>query len=148
MNRQRISRKAGRELDRDVAIKVMGVIWLKHLLQFSAELAVKWMGTTADREQSGGVYVPVEKESEMISLKVREKFDESVPPYSTDINAARQVIEQMKKRGYAYIFEEKMEQEGPVYYGRFVKDGIDFGAGTGCRLEAEAIVKAALTALA
>ncbi|OAM96451.1 hypothetical protein SAMN04515679_4648 [Pelosinus fermentans] len=143
-----IGMKPGRDLDIEVAVKVMGFIWLKHLLQFSAELAVKWLGTTADVEQSGGVYVPLVKESEMVSLKLRENFDEAVPNYSTEIDAAQQVVEHMKGLGYTYISEKKLEQEQNRYYGSFVKDGRDIAASIGHSSEAEAIVKAALAALA
>lgn len=142
------NREPGRDLDIEVATRVMGFIWLKHLLQFSAELAVKWLGTAADIEQSGGVYVRLEKESEMISLKLRENFAEAVPCYSTELKAARQVVERMESLGYIYIFEEKVEQEQRIYFGSFIKDNIGFEARAGCRSEAEAIVKAALTALA
>ena len=45
MNKEEIfNMKPGRDLDIKVALEVMGYIWLKHLLQFSAELAVKWLG--------------------------------------------------------------------------------------------------------
>ncbi len=143
-----IGMNPGRDLDIEVAVKVMGFIWLKHLLQFSAELAVKWLGTTADVEQSGGVYVPLVKESEMVSLKLRENFDEAVPNYSTEIDAAQQVVEHMKGLGYTYISEKKLEQEQNRYYGSFVKDGRGAAAPIGHSSEAEAIVKAALAALA
>ncbi len=143
-----IGMNPGRDLDIEVAVKVMGFIWLKHLLQFSAELAVKWLGTTSDVEQSGGVYIPLVKESEMVSLKLRENFDEAVPNYSTEIDAAQQVVEHMKSLGYTYLSETKLEQERSQYYGRFVKDGSDAAAPIGQSSEAEAIVKAALAALA
>jgi hypothetical protein len=138
----------GRDLDVEVALKVMGFIWLKHLLQFSAELAVKWLGTPADIEQSGGVYTALTKESEMVSLKLRENFDEAVPNYSTQIDAAQQVLTFMETQGYAYSYERTTEQGKDLYYGIFVKAGNGSDAiAVGYQSEAEAIVKAAVMAL-
>jgi hypothetical protein len=140
-----VGMKPGRALDIEVALHVMGFIWLKHLLQFSAELAVKWLGTPEDIEQSGGVYTALTKESELISLKQRENFDEAVPKFSTEIGAAEQVLERMKSLGYTYISKNKIEQEGVLFYGRFDKEGIDSEVITqGFVTEAEVIVKAAL----
>ncbi|SFL60526.1 hypothetical protein [Pelosinus propionicus] len=147
MKENGIDMNPGRDLDIEVAVKVMGFIWLKHLLQFSAELAVKWLGTADEVEQSGGVYVPVVKESDMVSLKLRENFDENVPNYSTEMGAAQQIVEHMKNLGYTYNSEEKLEQEQKQYYGNFVKKGRDAAAPIGHSSEAEAIVKAALAAL-
>jgi len=135
----------GRALDIEVALNVMGFIWLKHLLQFSAELAVKWLGTPSDIEQSGGVYTALTKDSELISLKQRENFDEAVPEFSTEIGAAKKVQEYMETLGYNYISENKVEQEGKLYYGRFAKEGSESEVIVqGFLTEAEAIVKAAL----
>lgn len=140
--------KPGRALDIEVALHVMGFIWLKHLLQFSAELAVKWLGTPADIEQSGGVYIALTKESELISLKQRENFDETVPAFSTDIKAAVQVAEHMKNLGYSYVLEKKEEATGILYYGHFVKDDSHTKEMLhGFSTEAEAIAKAALEAV-
>jgi hypothetical protein len=140
--------KPGRALDIEVALHIMGFIWLKHLLQFSAELAVKWLGTPADIEQSGGVYIALTKESELISLKQRENFDEAVPNFSTEIGAAKQVSERMRTLGYTYNSENKVEQDGVLYYGCFVKEGSESEAiAQGFLTEAEAIVKAALVAV-
>ena len=143
-----VGMKPGRALDIEVALRVMGFIWLKHLLQFSAELAVKWLGTPADIEQSGGVYIALTKESELISLKERENFDEAVPKFSTEVEDAKQVAEHMKTLGYTYIFENRIEPEGLLYYGCFVKAGCAPEAMTqGFLTEPEAIVKAALAAV-
>ncbi|MDF2633948.1 MAG: hypothetical protein K0R78_822 [Pelosinus sp.] len=147
MKKEVLCMSPGRDLDIEVALNVMGFIWLKHLLQFSAELAVKWLGTTADIEESGGVYTALTKESEMVSLKLRENFDEAVPSYSTEIEAAQQVVVHMESLGYAYISEKKIEQGRELYYVNFVKDGIDFATIVGHSAEAEAIVKAALVTL-
>lgn len=147
MKEKILSMNPGRDLDIEVALKVMGFIWLKHLLQFSAELAVKWLGTLNDIEQSGGVYIALAKESEMVSLKLRENFDEAVPNYSTEIGAAQQVVVHMKSLGYTYISEKKIEQDKDVYYVNFARDGIEDAAIVGYYSEAEAIVKAAVMAL-
>ncbi len=93
--------RPGRDLDIQVALKVMGYIWLKHLLQFSAELAVKWLGTADDIEASGGVYVAVKPE-QFWALKERENHAEAVPGFSTDQAAAEQVVAEMEKRGCRY----------------------------------------------
>ena len=89
----------GRDLDIKVALEVMDYIWLKHLLQFSAELAVKWLGTAADIEATSGMYVRV-PESQFVELKERENFAEAVLPFSTDMAAAEEVFQHMKKLGY------------------------------------------------
>jgi hypothetical protein len=140
--------KPGRALDIEVALNIMGFIWLKHLLQFSAELAVKWLGTPADIEQSGGVYTALTKDSELISLKQRENFDDAVPEFSTEIGAAKQVLERMETLGYTYISENNVEQAGTLYYGRFIKEGNESEVIVqGFLTEEEAIVKAALVAV-
>lgn len=147
MKEKILSMNPGRDLDIEVALKVMGFIWLKHLLQFSAELAVKWLGTLTDIEQSGGVYIALTKESEMVSLKLRENFDEAVPNYSTEIGAAQQVVAHMESLGYSYISEKKIEEDKDVYFVNFTKDGIAAAAIVGYHSEAEAIVKTAVMAL-
>lgn len=147
MKEKILSMNPGRDLDIEVALKVMDFIWLKHLLQFSAELAVKWLGTSTDIEQSGGVYIALTKESEMVSLKLRENFDETVPKYSTEIGAAQQVVAHMESLGYSYISEKKIEEDKDVYYVNFANDGIAAAAIIGYHSEAEAIVKAAVMAL-
>lgn len=136
--------KPGRDLDIVIALEVMGYIWLKHLLQFSAELAVKWLGTPADIEQSGGVYT-VLKDGDAVSLKLRENFAEAVPTFSTSIAVANQVINHMNTVGYSYTLEKKVEQNVPLYYASFQKADLPCGGKlTGFSTEAEAIVKAAL----
>jgi hypothetical protein len=148
MKKKILSMSPGRDLDIEVALQVMGFIWLKHLLQFSAELAVKWLGTPADIQQSGGVYTALTKESEMVSLKLRENFDEAVPHYSTQMSAAGQVLAFMETQGYTYSFEMKAEQDKALYYGVFDKSGTTSRVvAVACHSEAEAIVKAAVMAI-
>ena len=139
--------KPGRDLDIAVALEIMGFIWLKHLLQFSAELAVKWLGTPADIEQSGGVYTTL-KDGDLVSLKQREDFAEAVPAFSMNIVTAKQVVERMESLGYTYSLEQKIEQGSPIYDASFQKIDLPFyDRTTGCSTEAEAIVKAALLAV-
>lgn len=140
-----VKMQPGRELDIQVALTVMDYIWLKHLLQFSAELAVKWLGTKADIEKSGGVYVVV-PESQFVSLKERENYAEAVLPFSTTIEAAEQVVSQMEKLGYQYTLQTKEEDEKTQYHASFHNaEGL---AGTvGCTSLSAAIVKAALFAV-
>jgi len=148
MNEKFLQMKPGRDLDIAVALEVMGFIWLKHLLQFSAELAVKWLGTPADIEQSGGVYTALTKESEMVSLKLRENFDEAVPAFSTEMGSAQKVIEHMNSIGYIYNLEKEIVEGESVYYASFKKDGIQSEtAPPGFATELEAIAKAALVAV-
>jgi hypothetical protein len=138
----------GRDLDIKVALSVMGYIWLKHLLQFSAELAVKWLGTAADIEESGGVYTRV-PDSQFASLKERENFAEGVLPFSTDIQAAEQVVSKMAELGYQYRLESASQQDGDIYYVRFAKLASEQQPDemVGYSSVPEAIVKAALLAL-
>ena len=136
--------KPGRDLDIKVALIVMDYIWLKHLLQFSAELAVKWLGTKADIEQSGGVYVAM-PDSQFVSLKERENFAESVPCFSTEMGAAEQVIKHMQELGYEYSLETKTVEDGKEYYVSFHKTGDVFvGEAKGFSIVTEGISKVAL----
>lgn len=137
----------GRDLDIKVALAVMGYAWLKHLLQFSAELAVKWLGTPAELKEAAGMYILV-PDSQFVALKERENHAESVLDFSTDIGAARQVIDQMKELGYDYYLETKNEQGADLHYVRFQKLGsLSQQAFTGFIALPEAIVKAALLAI-
>lgn len=147
MNRDEIvTMQPGRDLDIKVALTVMDYIWLKHLLQFSAELAVKWLGTPADIEKSGGVYVVV-PESQFVGLKERENYAEAVLPFSTTIEAAEQVVHHMEKLGYQYTLETKEENEITQYHASFhnTEERAEDRA-VGCSSLPEAIVKAALLA--
>ena len=147
MNKEEIlGSKPGRDLDIEVAVKVMDYIWLKHLFQFSAELAVKWLGTKTDLEQAGGVYVVV-PDSQFVGLKERENFAEAVLNFSTEIGAAEQVIERMKELGYQYSLETKVEKGLNVYYVCFDKHGRQPDEPiVGFSTIPEAVSKAALTA--
>ena len=148
MNKEEVlNSKPGRDLDREVAVKVMDYIWMKHLFQFSAELAVKWLGTKADLEEAGGVYVVV-PESQFISLKERENFDEAVLDFSRGIEAAELVVRRMQELGYEYSLECNTESEGTRYYACFSKQGkVNDEQKIGFTNAPEAIVKAALLTL-
>ena len=137
----------GRDLDSKVAVEVMGYLWLKHLLQFSAELAVKWLGTVTELKESCGMYVPV-PENQFVALKERENHAESVLNFSTDMEAANQVIVHMKNLGYDYHLETKHEQGAEGYYVCFQKPGNLLGSAViGFVALPEAIVKGALVAI-
>ncbi|MDD4600348.1 hypothetical protein SDC9_09098 [bioreactor metagenome] len=85
-----LAMKPGRDLDIKVALEVMGYMWFTHLIHFSEEMTVKWLGTQADLDASKGAFVAVKPEK-VYELKQRDRFDEAVPNYSTDLDAARQV---------------------------------------------------------
>ena len=139
--------KPGRDLDIKVALEVMGYIWLKHLLQFSAELAVKWLGTSTDLKESCGMYIVV-PDSQLLALKERETYDEAVLNFSTEMRPASQVIDRMKELGYEYHLETKTEQDADVYYVDFHKPGsVSEERLIGFMALPEAIVKAALIAI-
>lgn len=142
---RQIVQRAGRDLDIQVALNVMGYIWLKHLLQFSAELAVKWLGTAADMEASGGVYVAV-KPDQFWALKERENHAEAVPCFSTDQAAAEQVIAEMKRRGCRYD-AVTVEDAAAPYRVTFSRNDGETATAAGTAMP-EAVAKAALAFVA
>jgi len=93
--------KAGRDLDCKLAVDLMGYRWITHLLKFSAELQVKWLGSADELADSGGVYITVKPE-EFQSLKLREGYADSVPLYSTDLAAAQLVVKRLEELGYTF----------------------------------------------
>ena len=144
MKEEIINLKPGQDLDIKVALTIMDYIWLKHLLQFSAELAVKWLGTPEDLKNSSGMYVPV-PDSQFIELKERENFAEAVLPFSSEMGAAQLVINKMQELGYEYHLEEKSEEGNCRYYAYFTKaDSHDSQEKIGFKGVPEAIVKGAL----
>jgi len=139
-----VNMKPGHHLDSKVAVEVMGYIWLKHLLQFSAELAVKWLGTPADLKESCGMYVVVPA-SQFVALKERENHAETIPKFSTKMDLASQVIDRMKELDYEYHMETVTEQGEDIHYVCFQKPGDLCGQRPmGFAILPEAIVKAAL----
>ncbi len=139
-DRQALQRP-GRDLDIQVALKVMGYIWLKHLLQFSAELAVKWLGTADDIEASGGVYVAVKPE-QLWALKERENHAEAVPGFSTSQAAAERVVAEMQKRGCRYAVVTVDDAAAP-YRVTFSRNDGETATAAGAAIP-EAVAKAAL----
>ena len=85
-----LTQKSGRELDIAVAINVMNYAWVTHMLQFSAEMEVKWIASEQEIAEAGGVVVKV-KEERLHALKLREAYEESVPRYSSEQQAAAEV---------------------------------------------------------
>ncbi|WP_346356105.1 hypothetical protein [Azotosporobacter soli] len=79
--------KPGRELDIAVAIALMDYVWATHMLQFSAEMEVKWLASPEELAEAGGVVIKV-KEERLHTLKLREQYEESVAFYSKDPVAA------------------------------------------------------------
>jgi len=139
--------KPGRDLDSKVALEVMGYIWLKHLLQFSAELAVRWLGTPADLKKSCGMYIVV-PDSQFVALKERENHAEAVLNFSTEMEPAEEVIRRMEELGYEYHLETKTKHDANVYYACFRKLGNQsIGESVGAITVPEAIAKAALSAI-
>lgn len=100
-----LAMKPGRDLDSKVALEVMGYIWLTHLIHFSEEMTVKWLGTTEDIEQAKGAFVAV-KPDKVYALKLRDRFDEAVPHYSTDPTAAQQVKDKLGSQGFQVESED------------------------------------------
>ncbi|MBC8014114.1 MAG: hypothetical protein H7X79_00020 [Sporomusaceae bacterium] len=142
-----LNMKPGRDLDIKVALEVMGYIWLKHLLQFSAELAVKWLGTPVDLKESCGMYVVVPN-SQFVALKERENHAEAVLNFSTEMGPAEEVIRRMEEFGYEYHLETKTEQGANLYYACFKKTGSTSKVMlAGAPTIPEAIVKGALSAM-
>lgn len=92
--------KPGRDLDIKVAITIMGYIWLTHLIHFSEEMTVKWLGTQADIIASKGAFVAVKSEK-VYDLKLRDKYEEAVPRYSTDVIAAQQIVDKLAIMGHS-----------------------------------------------
>lgn len=144
-NNEIISLKPGRDLDLEAALKIMDYMWITHLLRFSAEMAVKWIGTQQDLDEAGGVFIPV-KPVDFQELKYRENFDENVPAYSTSSTHAQAIIEKMTALGYTYHCEEGTADGQTTY-----TVGFEISAKPVKKIaaahQAEAIVKAALLAI-
>jgi len=140
-----LSMKSGRDLDLKVALEIMDYLWITHWLRFSAEMAVKWIGTQQELDEAGGVLTAV-KPSDFQELKLRANFDEIVPNFSTDLSAAQQVVDKMAELGYKYVTKTHMEDNRTIYYAAFQKGNIDAPC-VSAATAAEAIVKAALVAV-
>lgn len=130
--------KPGRDLDCKIAVDVMGYRWITHMLKFSAELQVKWLGSPQELAESGGVYIPVTKAEDFQALKLREGFADSVPLYSTDVAAAQLVVTRMQELGYQCEQQVLADEVRVSFYGP--AGGAEVAAGSA----PEAIVMAAL----
>lgn len=144
-NNEIISLKPGRDLDLEVALKIMDYMWITHLLRFSAEMAVKWIGTQKDLDEAGGVFIPV-KPVDFQELKYRENFDENVPAYSTSLTHAQAIIEKMTALGYTHHCEEETA-DGQTTYTVSFENSAKPVKKIAAAHQAEAIVKAALLAI-
>lgn len=144
-NNEIISLKPGRDLDLEAALRIMDYMWITHLLRFSAEMAVKWIGTQKDLDEAGGVFIPV-KPADFQELKYRENFDENVPAYSTSSTHAQAIIEKMTTLGYTYYCEEGTADGQTTYTVSFEISAKPVKKIAAAQ-QAEAIVKAALLAI-
>lgn len=145
-NHEICAMQPGRDLDAKLALDLMGYRWITHWLQFSAELAVKWLGSEQELDESGGVFRVVKPE-EFQALKHRENFAESVPPYSTDMAQAQKITDKMAALGFQYSSETRTDNGNAVFVAVFAKPGgtaVTAAAAT----QPEAIAKAALLAIA
>ncbi len=91
--------KAGRDLDIAVALGVMEYAWVTHMLQFSAEMEVKWLASVQEIDEAGGVVIRVGEER-LHALKLREGYEESVPHYSRDDKAAEKLWSKLEEAGW------------------------------------------------
>lgn len=140
-----IAMKPGRDLDLEVALKVMNFLWITHWLRFSAEMAVKWIGTQQDLDEAGGVLIPV-KSADFQELKQRENFDEKVPPYSTSSEHAKLVIEAMEKQGFSFSSQQTTIAGQPAYSVIFKKANTE-AASVVDAVQETATAKAAILAI-
>lgn len=144
-NNEIIALKPGRDLDLEAALKIMDYMWITHLLRFSAEMAVKWIGTQKELDEAGGVFIPV-KPTDFQELKYRENFDENVPAYSTTLTHAQSIIEKMAALGFTHHSEEVTADSQTTYTVSF-KSSAKPVTKISAASQAEAIVKAALLAI-
>lgn len=137
--------KPSRDLDLEVALQVMDFLWITHWLRFSAEMAVKWIGTQEELDEAGGVLKEV-KPVEFQELKLRDKFDEIVPHFSTDIEYAQQIVNKLDVLGFSFTWNNTNPDNTKTYEAIFQKENLT--ASCTASTQAEAIAKAALIALA
>nr|WP_092071901.1 hypothetical protein [Dendrosporobacter quercicolus]NSL49448.1 hypothetical protein [Dendrosporobacter quercicolus DSM 1736]SDM31055.1 hypothetical protein SAMN04488502_103225 [Dendrosporobacter quercicolus] len=145
-NHEILSMQPGRDLDVKLALDVMGYLWITHWLQFSAELAVKWLGTQQELAEAGGVFKAVKPE-DFQALKYRENFAESVPAYSTAADESAKITAKMAELGFQYSTETTVASGNTVYIVGFSKSGKTAATARAATLP-EAVAKAALLAVA
>lgn len=95
-----LSLTTGRALDEAAALASGGYLWATHALQFSAEMAVKWLISRTALQSFRGMYRQVRPE-EWQELKHRENYAEEVPRFSTEPAAAQQLAELLQAQGRA-----------------------------------------------
>jgi hypothetical protein len=88
----------GRELDAAAAVASGAYCWVTHTLQFSAEMAVKWLMAEEKLTAFKGMYRPM-REEEWEELKHRQDYAEEVPCFSTDEAAAENLHTLLQQQG-------------------------------------------------
>ena len=88
----------GRELDEAAAVASGAYCWVTHTLQFSAEMAVKWLMAKETLAAFKGMYRPM-REEEWDDLKHRQDYAEEVPCFSTDEAAAEKLYALLQQQG-------------------------------------------------
>ena len=88
----------GRELDAAAAVASGAYCWVTHTLQFSAEMAVKWLMAEETLNAFRGMYRPM-REEEWEELKHRQDYAEDVPCFSTDEAAAEKLYALLQQQG-------------------------------------------------
>ena len=99
----------GRELDEAAAVASGAYCWVTHTLQFSAEMAVKWLMAKETLAAFKGMYRPM-REEEWDDLKHRQDYAEEVPCFSTDEAAAEKLHTLLQQQGR--LVERKNVAEG------------------------------------
>lgn len=99
----------GRELDAAAAVASGAYCWVTHTLQFSAEMAVKWLMAKESLTAFKGMYRPM-REEEWDDLKHRQDYAEEVPCFSTDEAAAEKLVLLLQQQGRQ--IERKNVSEG------------------------------------
>lgn len=144
LHEETLALKPGRDLDLAVALRVMDFFWVTHWLRFSAEMAVKWIGTQKELDEAGGVIKEV-KPDEFQELKLRDAFDEIVPRFSTDGECWQQIVEKLTESGFSFAWAnpDTTETHNAIFQ-KVNQTAASYTAAT----QAEAVCKAALKALA
>nr|WP_320146406.1 hypothetical protein [uncultured Anaeromusa sp.] len=88
----------GRELDAAAAVASGAYCWVTHTLQFSEEMAVKWLMAKESLAAFKGMYRTM-REEEWDGLKHRQDYAEEVPCFSTNEMAAEKLQYLLKQQG-------------------------------------------------
>ena len=103
----------GRELDAAAAVASGAYCWVTHTLQFSAEMAVKWLLAKETLAAFKGMYRPM-REEEWDNLKHRQDYAEDVPCFSTDEAAAEKLYALLQQQGRQIERKNVAEGVAPV----------------------------------